>query len=81
VHIFGGEFHPFRLAVPSLYKDVFQKIKAAGFNAVSFYTYWALHEPKRGAGVNLEGVMDLRPFIETAQEAGLWLIARPGPYM
>jgi len=29
-----------RMPVHSLYLDVFQKVKAMGFNAVSFYTFW-----------------------------------------
>ena len=35
--IFSGEFHPFRLPVPSLWPNVFQKIKALSLNTVSFY--------------------------------------------
>jgi len=38
--LYNGEFHPFRLPVPSLWLDIFQKIKAAGFSGVSFYTDW-----------------------------------------
>jgi hypothetical protein len=30
VVIYGGEFHPFRLPSPSLWLDIFQKIKALG---------------------------------------------------
>lgn len=37
--LLSGDSHPFRLPVPSLWIDNFQKIKALGFNAVSFYTY------------------------------------------
>lgn len=81
IAIFSGEIHPYRMPVHSLYTDLFQKVKALGFNAVSFYTFWGLHEPKRGAGVDFSGFRDLRPFIEAAQAAGLYLIARPGPYM
>ena len=40
IMIYSGEFHPFRLPVPSLWLDVLQKIKALGFSAVSFYTDW-----------------------------------------
>lgn len=40
VFVFSGEFHPYRLPVPDLWLDVFQKIKALGFNVVSFYTHW-----------------------------------------
>ena len=72
--IFSGEVHPFRLPVPSLWLDVFQKIKALGFNCVSFYTMWALLEGKQGS-FRAEGVFDLKPFFEAALEAGVYLIA------
>lgn len=32
VLFYSGEFHPFRLPVPSLWLDVFQKIKSLGYN-------------------------------------------------
>jgi len=38
IFIYSGEFHAFRLPVPDLWVDILQKIKAAGFSAVSFYT-------------------------------------------
>ena len=38
--LFSGEFHPFRLPVPDLWLDVFQKLRSAGFNTVSFYSMW-----------------------------------------
>jgi beta-galactosidase len=40
IMLFNGEFHPFRLPVPDLWLDVFQKLKSAGFSGVSFYTDW-----------------------------------------
>ncbi|KAH0127735.1 putative beta-galactosidase, partial [Aureobasidium melanogenum] len=69
-----------RLPVPSLWLDVFQKIKALGYNAVSFYADWALLEGKQG-DFTAEGVFAWEPFFEAAQEAGVYLIARPGPYI
>lgn len=69
-----------RLPVPDLYLDIFQKIKALGFNGVSFYVDWALLEGKPGA-YRAEGVFDLQPFFDAATEAGIYLIARPGPYI
>ncbi|EIN05080.1 hypothetical protein PUNSTDRAFT_146007 [Punctularia strigosozonata HHB-11173 SS5] len=78
--IWGGEVHPYRMPVQSLHLDVFQKIKAMGLNAVSFYVFWGIHEPKRGE-ISWEGFRDLQPFIDAAMEAGLYLIARPGPYI
>ncbi|TKA80766.1 hypothetical protein B0A49_00503, partial [Cryomyces minteri] len=38
----------YRLPVPSLWLDVFQKIKALGYDGVSFYTDWALLEGQPG---------------------------------
>ncbi|KGQ03791.1 putative beta-galactosidase A [Beauveria bassiana D1-5] len=78
--IYSGEFHPFRLPVPSLWLDVFQKIKALGFNTVSFYVDWALLEAKEGE-YRAEGIFDLEPFFKAAKTAGIFLIARPGPYI
>jgi hypothetical protein len=52
----------YSLPVHGLYLDVFQKIKSAGFTAVSFYTFWGLHEPKRGAGIDFSGFRDVEPF-------------------
>ncbi|KAK7060173.1 hypothetical protein VNI00_000937 [Paramarasmius palmivorus] len=68
------------MPVHSLYLDVLQKMKSAGFNAVSIYIFWGLVEPKRGE-VSFEGIRDLQPFFDAAKEAGLYLIARPGPYI
>ncbi|PGH07140.1 beta-galactosidase [Blastomyces parvus] len=80
IMIFSAEFHPFRLPVPSLWLDIFQKIKALGFNCVSFYTYWALTEGKPG-DYTAEGIFAWEPFFEAATEAGIYLLARPGPYI
>lgn len=35
VFIYAGEFHYQRLPVPELWLDIFQKLRANGFNAVS----------------------------------------------
>ncbi|KAL4879548.1 glycoside hydrolase superfamily [Aspergillus karnatakaensis] len=78
--ILSGEFHPFRLPSPGLWLDVFQKIRALGFTAVSFYVDWALLEGEQGH-IRTDGVFSLDPFFEAASEAGVYLIARPGPYI
>jgi hypothetical protein len=68
------------LPVPSLWLDVFQKIKALGMNTVSFYLDWALLEGKQGF-VSAEGPLALEPLFDAAKQAGVYLIARPGPYI
>ncbi|CZR68484.1 related to beta-galactosidase [Phialocephala subalpina] len=76
----SGEFHPFRLPSPGLWLEVFQKIRALGFAGVSFYLDWALVERERGQ-VRLTGIFALDQFFSAASEAGIHLIARPGPYI
>ncbi|KAI0690966.1 glycoside hydrolase family 35 protein [Cytidiella melzeri] len=81
VFILSAEFHPWRLPNPNLWQDVFQKIRSNGFNAVSFYTHWALHYPSPdtngGMGDFQAGTYrDIQRFIDEAKNAGLWLIAR-----
>ncbi|CAG7957526.1 unnamed protein product [Penicillium olsonii] len=80
IMLFSGEIHPYRLPVPSLWIDVFQKVKALGFNCVSFYIDWALLEGKPGS-YSAEGIFELEPFFDAAKEAGIYLLARPGPYI
>jgi beta-galactosidase GanA len=80
VMIFSGEFHPFRLPVPSLWTDVLEKIKALGLNTVSIYIDWAHLEGKPGE-FRAEGVFDYDAFFNAAKQVGLYVIARPGPYI
>ena len=78
--VFSGEFHPFRLPVTHLWLDVLQKIKASGYSCVSIYIDWHLLEAKRGE-FRAEGIFDLVKFFEVAQKVGLYVLARPGPYI
>ncbi|XP_070479626.1 beta-galactosidase-1-like protein 3 isoform X11 [Equus przewalskii] len=77
--IFGGSIHYFR--VPREYwRDRLLKLKACGFNTVTTYVPWNLHEPERGR-FDFSGNLDLEAFVLTAAEIGLWVILRPGPYI
>ena len=78
--IWSGEFHYWRLPSPSLWRDVLQKMKAEGYNAVSIYFDWAYHSPKQGV-YDFTGVRDVDELLDMAQQAGLYVIARPGPYI
>ena len=80
VLIYSGEVHPFRLPSPSLWLDVLQKIKAAGFNAISCYFDWGYHSAAPGV-YDFTGVRDLDLFLDLANQVGLYVIARPGPYI
>ncbi|KAH8676554.1 putative beta-galactosidase A [Tricladium varicosporioides] len=78
--IMSGEMHPWRMPSTSLWIDVFEKIKALGFTAVSFYVHWGLVEYAKD-DINFSGFLSLEPFFEAARKTGLYLIARPGPYI
>jgi Glycosyl hydrolases family 35 len=80
VPVWSGEVHPFRLPSPSLWADVLQKMRAGGYNAVSVYASWNYHSPAPGS-YDFTGVRDLGRFLDMAAEAGLYVIARPGPYI
>src|SRR5436309_12387736 len=48
VYVWSGEFHYWRLPSPDLWRDVLQKLKAAGYNATSIYFDWGFHSPAPG---------------------------------
>ncbi|WP_433307289.1 beta-galactosidase [Actinoplanes sp. CA-030573] len=76
----AAEFHYFRLPSPGLWRDVLEKEKAAGFNAISVYFSWAFHSPAPGE-YDFTGVRDVDRLLRTAEEVGLYVVARPGPYI
>ncbi|KAF4577239.1 hypothetical protein EYR36_005226 [Pleurotus pulmonarius] len=80
VFIHSGEFHTFRLPVPSLWPDILQKAKAAGLNAVSVYTHMGLINPSPGV-VDFDGFRALQPLFDAARDAGIFIVLRPGPYI
>ncbi|ORX38601.1 glycoside hydrolase superfamily [Kockovaella imperatae] len=80
IFIYSGEFHAFRLIVPDLWLDVFQRIKALGFNAISTYTFWGMVNPSEGV-FDYDDFRDLGPFLDAANQAGLFVVVRPGPYI
>jgi len=79
-YLWSGEFHYFRLPSQDLWRDIFQKMKAAGFNSTSLYFDWGYHSPKPGV-YDFTGVRDVDKLLDMAQEAGLYVIARPAPYI
>ncbi|KAJ6109649.1 Glycoside hydrolase family 35 [Penicillium sp. IBT 16267x] len=51
-----------------------------GFTGVSFYVDWGLVEGNSGHVVT-DGIWSLEKFFQAATQAGIYLIARPGPYI
>ena len=84
VFIFSGELHYFRCP-RELWKDRMQKMKAAGLNCVDTYLAWNLHEPEEPAAPDdfskLRDMEQISHFIQAAQDLGMYVMIRPGPYI
>jgi beta-galactosidase len=77
--IISGDMHYAR--VPRQYwRDRMRKMKAMGLNTLTTYVFWNLHEPRPGR-FDFTGNLDLAAYVRMAQEEGLWVILRPGPYV
>ncbi len=80
VFSWGGEFHPFRVPSPDLWRDILQKMKASGYNTVAFYFDWGFHRPNR-ASTTSTACATWTGVLTMAKEEGLWVITRAGPYV
>jgi beta-galactosidase len=76
--ILSGEMHPFRVPEP-YWKDRLLKARAMGLNTVCTYVFWNTLEPEPGR-FDFSGQRDIARYVRLAQEAGLKVILRPGPY-
>jgi beta-galactosidase GanA len=79
-YVWSGEFHPFRLPSPDLWRDVLEKMRAEGYDAVSVYFDWNYHSPAPGV-YDFTGVRDMDRLLDIADRVGIYVIARPGPYI
>jgi beta-galactosidase len=77
--ILSGEMHYPR--VPRAYwRDRFRKARAMGLNTITTYVFWNIHEPRPGV-YDFAGQNDVAEYIREAQQEGLNVILRPGPYV
>jgi len=76
--ILSGEMHYAR--IPRAYwRDRMEMAKAMGLNTIATYVFWNVHEPEPGVW-NFSGNADLPEFLREAQQEGLRVILRAGPY-
>ncbi len=67
--------------VPRAYwRDRMRKMKAMGLNTLTTYVFWNVHEVSPGH-YDFSGQNDLAEYLREAQEEGLYVILRPGPYV
>lgn len=77
--ILSGELHYPRMP-REYWKDRLLKARAMGLNTVCTYLFWNWHETEPGQ-FSFAGNLDVAGFIRIAQEVGLRVIIRPGPYI
>ncbi|GAB6024566.1 hypothetical protein CHUAL_009718 [Chamberlinius hualienensis] len=75
----SGSIHYFRVPREH-WQNRFDLMKAAGLNAIQTYVIWNEHEPQPGV-YNFNERFDLIGFIQLAQQNGLYVILRAGPYI
>ena len=77
--VISGEMHYPR--IPRAYwRDRFRMAKAMGLNTITTYVFWNVHEPRPGV-YDFTGNNDVAEFVREAQQEGLYVILRPGPYV
>ena len=80
VQLIGGQMDPQR--VPAQYwRHRLQMARALGINTIFSYIFWDRLEPSRGLWTSKCPQNDIAAFFEIAQEEGLWVVLRPGPYI
>ncbi|MFK4104937.1 beta-galactosidase [Streptomyces sp. NPDC019531] len=57
-----------------------EQVRNSGYTCVDVYLPWNFHETAPGRW-DFEGRRDVAAFLDLAREAGLYVIARPGPYI
>jgi beta-galactosidase len=78
--IISGEMHPAR--IPHQYwKHRIQMAKAMGCNTIAAYVFWNYHEQEPGNFDFKTDNHNITEFIRLAQQEGMWVLLRPGPYV
>lgn len=78
--VFSGEFQYFRTPHDQ-WKDRLEKLKSMGLNAIGAYFPWNFHSTTPGQADFGQPRQDIGKFLDLAAYIGLYVIARPGPYI
>ncbi|KUO05305.1 beta-galactosidase [Streptomyces caeruleatus] len=62
------------------WRERLAQVRASGYQCVDVYLPWNFHELAPGRW-SFEGRRDVAAFLDLAREEGLYVIARPGPYI
>ena len=79
LRLLSGSIHYFRLP-REYWRDRMMKLLGMGANTLDTYMPWNLHEAKPGE-FNFSENLNLTEYLQLANELGLNVILRPGPYI
>lgn len=77
--LLSGAIH-YPRSTPAMWPKLMQHSRNAGLNTIETYVFWNLHEAQRGV-FDFSERLDLLHFCKVAQEHGLYVILRVGPYI
>ncbi len=77
--ILAGSMHYARIPRQD-WRQRLEMARAMGLNTITTYVFWNFHEPTPGH-YDFSGRHDIAAFVRTAQQVGLHVIVRPGPYV
>lgn len=75
----AAELHYTRIPQP-YWEHRIEMCKALGMNTICLYVFWNIHEQEEGQ-FDFTGQNDIAAFCRLAQEHGMYVIVRPGPYI
>ncbi|RHN65216.1 putative beta-galactosidase [Medicago truncatula] len=77
--IISGAIH-YPRSTSQMWPDLIMKAKDGDLDAIETYIFWDLHEPVRRK-YDFSGNLDFIKFLKIAQEQGLYVVLRIGPYV
>ncbi|MBN1900124.1 beta-galactosidase [Candidatus Sumerlaeota bacterium] len=77
--LLSGSFH-YPRSTPGMWRYLMKMFRDANLNAVETYVFWNLHERRKGE-YDFTGRLDIKRWCEMAQDEGLYIILRIGPYI
>lgn len=75
----AAEIHYTRIPEP-YWEHRIRMCKAMGMNTICIYVFWNIHEQRPGE-FDFSGQNDISRFCRLAQQQGMYVIVRPGPYV
>ncbi|MGH9408500.1 MAG: beta-galactosidase [Vicinamibacterales bacterium] len=78
--IISCELHPARIPV-EYWRHRIRMAHAMGCNTIAMYVFWNYQERSEGQFEFSTGNRDIVQFVRIAQDEGLWVLLRPGPYV